>query len=303
MDIHIRGPIEFEKYLDHTFTDSVSLTRQRMSIQQLLDQKEDQPLLKQHLEQYCNHIYNTIDHISGSTTLLQQPRFTWVIDHETCHSSCWIFEALVPSVALAQVYSQEARTHLLINQFKEANKSFKKAENVFSKTLLLTRQWKWKLPHVNHKITREAWHLSQKHLLQSFQHLCLQCVGITKSTNSKTMSTIATRALTSSSLSWMHWKTPEAEHALKLADGLRYLYSSNTLWDDAHYGASIFRLQNWLTNIEINTGSFQLLQEEFEKVPLLLQERINTNNGAYFDSVVAIDELPSLNHIINKSME
>lgn len=303
MDIHIRGPIEFEKCLDHTFTGAVSLTRQRMTIQQLLDQKEDQPLLKQHLEQYCSHIYDTMGQISGSTVLLQQPRFTWVIDHEVIHSSCWIFEAMVPSVALAQVYTQEAQNHLLENQFKEANKSFKKAEKVFEKTLLLTKQWKWKLPHMNHKITRKTWHLSQKHLLQSFQHLCVQCVGISKSTNSTVMSTVATRALTSSSLSWMHWKTPEAERVIKLADGLRYLYSSNTLWDDAHYGASIFRLQNWLSDIEIDTGSFQLLKEEFEKIPLLLQERINTNNGAYFEAVEAIDELPSLEHLINKSME
>jgi len=302
MDIHIGSPIEFEKILDHTFTKSVSLTRQRMSIQQLLDQKEDQPLLTQHLEQYCRNIYDTIDQMSGSTTLLQQPRFTWVIDHETCHSSCWIFEALVPSVALAQVYTQEGRNHLLLNQFKDANKSFKKAETVFSKTTILTKQWKWKLPHVNHKITREAWHLSQKHIMQSFQHLCLQCVGISKASNSNTMSTIATRALTSASLSWMHWKTHEAENVIKLADGLRYLYSSNILWDNSHYGASIFRLQNWLTNIEIDTGSFQLLKEEFGKIPLLLQERINTNNGAYFDAVAAIDDLPSLEQVINKSL-
>ena len=62
MDIHVRAPIEFEKILDYTFTNSIQMTRQRISIQQLLDQQsedsseEDKKQLIRHLNMYSNEI-------------------------------------------------------------------------------------------------------------------------------------------------------------------------------------------------------------------------------------------------------
>jgi len=301
MDIHIRGPVEFEKCLDHSFVSAITMTRQRMAIQQLMDQQEDQPLLIQQLTNYCTVIQEVVQRISAKTILQQQPCFTWVIDHEKIVSPCWIFEAIVPCCVLGQLHIQSGHSFLADNNFKDANKAFKKAETVFMQSFLLAQRWKWKLPQMNHKIVRPAWHLSQKHTAESLQHLCCLCVGIDKASSDKTMFTVATRALTSATLSSLHWKTPEAINLLQIADSLRYLYSSNTLWSSGAYGAAIYRLQNRVPFIE--TGSFELLKKEFEKVPLLLQERIYTNNGAYFEAIEPPDELPTLEMIIHRSLE
>lgn len=303
MDIHIRSLIEFEKYLDHHFPKAVNVTRQRMSIQQLLDQQEDKSMLKRNLEQYSNSIDNIIDKLYQTNCVVQQPCFAWSVNHRIIKSACWLFEALMPKILLSQTYSEEAHELLKDSEIKKANKLFKSAEKYYEKSMGLCLRWKWKLPHMNHNILHAEWHLSKKHLMKSFQHLCYQCIGIKQLTTANPMLTISTRALSSAMLSLAYWKNKDAETVVKIADGLRYLYHSHCLWNAAKYGNSIFTLQNWLQCNHIETGSFALLKEEFEKVPLLLSERIHTNNGAYFDKITAPDELPKIEDIICEYIE
>jgi len=98
---------------------------------------------------------------------------------------------------------------------------------------------------------------------------------------------LATRAMATAAKSFANWQTPEAVQQLQLADGLRHMFRSNVQWDEGKYGHSIHTLQ---TFCQFVPETFPLLQEEFEKVPFLLQERIATNNGAYFDPVEAAED-------------
>ena len=103
MDIHVRAPIEFEKILDYTFTNSIQMTRQRISIQQLLDQQsedsseEDKKQLIRHLNMYSNEIKAVITNLKNKK-LTSQPRFSWSINNETVETPCWLFEAIMPRV-------------------------------------------------------------------------------------------------------------------------------------------------------------------------------------------------------------
>jgi len=297
MDIHIRSPIEFEKHLDHQFENSINITRQRMSVQQLLDQQEDIALIKRHLEPYSTGLAKVLTKLKPSTVLLKQPVFKWSVDGEEIQSSCWLFEAIMTNVILAQMCNEEANAFLKKNEIKKANALFKSAGGYYDKSMKFSMQWKWKLPSLTHRITHPYWHLSQKHMMDCYQHFCCQTVGIQQNTTASAMFKVAQRALKSSLLSWAHWKTPQSEKSIHMADKLCYLYSSHVLWDETKYGASIFRMQKWLGN-RVDTGSFHLIKEEFEKIPLLLQERIHTNNGAYFDPIAPDEEFPNIEEIM-----
>jgi len=296
MNIHIRRPVEFEKCLDHSFAKTVSLTRQRMTVQQLLDQREDNALLIQHLEPYCRNVSTLIQQIKPHTTLVQQPCFYWSIDHEKIQTPCWLFEAIVPRVALAQIFVQNGYREAAKHEFKSANRIFKKAETLYIECRKLSEQWTWKMPKMSHKIVRAEWHYAQQYITQNLQHLCFIGVGLQNATSSVVMKTLASRAMGSAAKSFANWQTPEAVQQLQLADGLRHIFRSNVQWDEAKYGNSIHTLQTFCQFIP---ETFPLLQEEFEKVPFLLQERIATNNGAYFDTVEAAED-STLDEIIHK---
>jgi len=301
MDIHIRGTVEFEKCLDHTFTDVVAMTRTRMAIQQLLDQREDQPLLIHYLEQYTAGIDQLLTKIKPLDSLKIQPCFTWVIDHETIQTPCWLLEAIVPRVVLAHLYAADGQKLMSTSNFKEANKMFKEAEKHFDASFQHTIRWKWKAPHMNHPITNQHWHLAQKHLQMSYQHLCFVGQGIENITSNKPMLTLANRAFKSAVFSAMHWKSTESTDVLHVTDGLRYLYSSNVLWDEGKYGMSIFRLQHWFGQ-QIPRTLPGPIQKEFENIDFLLKERIHTNNSAYFDTIEPDSVLmPTLHEIIHSN--
>ena len=287
MNIHIRRPVEFEKCLDHNFGQTVSLTRQRMTVQQLLDQREDNTLLIKHLEPYCQNISALIQQIKPHTTLVQQPCFSWSIDHEKIQTACWLFEAIVPRVALAQIFVQNGYQEATKHEFKAANRLFKKAETLYIESQRCAEQWTWKMPNMSHKIVRADWHIAQQYITQNLQHLCFIGVGLQNASSSTVLKTLATRAMTAAAKSFANWQTPEAVQQLQLADGLRHMFRSNVQWDEGKYGHSIHTLQ---TFCQIVPETFPLLQEEFEKVPFLLQERITTNNGAYFDPVEAAED-------------
>ena len=103
MEVSSHTPIEFEKILDYTFTNSIQMTRQRISIQQLLDQQseesseEDKKQLIRHLTIYSNQIKTVITNLKNKK-LTSQPRFSWSINNETIETPCWLFEAIMPRV-------------------------------------------------------------------------------------------------------------------------------------------------------------------------------------------------------------
>jgi len=301
MNIHVRGQIEFEKILDYTFTESIALTRQRIAIQQLLDQRgtdDDHKQLIRHLTTYSKGIESILTKLP-ETTIQHQPCFSWSIDNETVQSACWILEAIMPKVVNYQLHVEVGHQHIQQEQYKDANQCYKTAAKLATETEALTRRWKWKLPTMNHQILATNWHIAQKHYSECLQQLCTIAVGIQTETNDTVMYTLSQRTLRAASLSYMHWKTNEAGSILTLADGLRYMYSAHILWNREEYGQSIHRLKKWVANQEIPTGNWKLLQKEFEKIPFLLQERIHTNNGAYFGIIQAATTLPDIQTIIH----
>jgi hypothetical protein len=303
MDIHIHNQIEFEKILDYSFPESISLTRQRISIQQFLDQKDsdstdnDNEKLIKHLTQYTKDIKALIRKLP-ETVLEKQPCFSWSVDHEELQTACWLFEAIMPTVVNFQLHVELGNLSVQEEQYKAANKHFKKAETLAKDAESLATSWKWKLPYMNHKIMEPSWHKAQQLRTETLQQLCTISVGIQNETNSKVMYTISQRALRAASLSYMQWKTKHAEELIKIADGLRYMYSSNILWNREEYGHSIYRLENWILNRSIETGFWRIFDLEFQKIPFLLQERHHTNNGAYFDAVKQGFTLPNIEEII-----
>jgi hypothetical protein len=190
--------------------------------------------------------------------------------------------------------------HVQLQQYKAANKYYKQAETLATETETLATRWKWKLPTMNHQVLSTKWHIAQKYYSECLQLLCTVSVGIQSETKDSAMYTLSQRILRAASLSFIHWKSDEAGSIITLADGLRYMYSANILWNREEYGQSIHRLQHWVCNRSIPTGNWEMLEKEFEKIPFLLQERIHTNNGAYFEPIRAAITLPDIQTIIHR---
>ena len=305
MDIHLRGQVEFEKILDYTFTQSITLTRQRITIQQLLDQQNNEPTDDDH-RQLIRHLTTYSDGIGAvivklpETTIQIQPCFSWTIDNERVQSACWILEAIMPKIVNFQLQLKMGHKQVQLQQYKAANKCYKTAEKLAKETETLANRWKWKLPTMNHQILATKWHIAQKYYSECLQELCMLSVGIQMETKDTAMYTLSQRILRAASLSFIHWKSDEAGSIITLADGLRYMYSANILWNREEYGQSIHRLENWVCNRSIPTGNWEMLEKEFEKIPFLLQERIHTNNGAYFEPIRAAITLPDIQTIIHR---
>ena len=304
MDIHVRAPIEFEKILDYTFTESISMTRQRISIQQLLDQQsedspeEDKKQLIRHLNLYSKQIKNMIIKLKN-TKLTKQPHFSWSINNETIDTPCWLFEAIMPRVVNYNINVNIAQKKIKNEEFVEANQYLKDAQRCVNECIFLTQSWKWKMPHLTHKILSSQWHLAQKNKMETIIQLNMLSRAQQKENSDKTLYTLAQRALSHSAQSYMYWKDPHTEMLLKLSDAFRYMYSANILWNNAQYGSSIYRLQHWLKGQKIETGAFENFKREFEKIPFLLQERIHINNSAYFEPIEPAADLPDLESIIH----
>lgn len=283
MNIHIRRPVEFEKCLDHTFRKSIDLTRTRMTIQQLLDSHADEDFLVKSLESYCTQYLKTLQAIKNTTILQQQPVFSWSVDGENIQTPCWLFEGIVPHIALYNLYVNQAITKANSGDFKTANKIFKNAERKCEQSCELAAKWKWKVPSMNHSVVRERWHIAQKYTAQTYQHLCYIGVALENDSNSKTLLTFSERAFSTASKAYANWKENNSGQLIKIADGLRHLFDSHVKWEDGAYGSSIYILESYFS--EPMPDTFKRLNEEFEKIPFLLQERLSTNNQAYFDTV------------------
>lgn len=297
MDIHIRQPIEYEKIVTCNTSKAIELTRHRMSVQQLLDSRDNDINLKDRLKHYINAFDTFCMDMKLHVKLQKQPTFHWMIDNKPLYSSCWKFEAIVPRVVLAQMFHNEGFEHLKNDHYKTAAKSFKTAEQYHMESIQQLCSWKWKLPGVNHEILQSKWHTSAVHHLQSLQHLCMVSVGLDKETPAKTLYVVAQRATTAAAKAVVEW--PDRSSTLKMCQGLQHLFSSHILWDREEYGGSIHRLNSWLASNTFDTFHFDIIDKEFKKVPFLMRERRQINNGAYFDMEKAVTPLPTPQELIH----
>ena len=297
MDIHIRQPIEYEKIIIGNTSKAIALTRHRMSVQQLLDSRDNDANLKERLEHYIQAFDALCMAMRPLAKLQQQPSFHWSVAGDPLHSSCWKFEAVVPRVVLAEILYAEGTAHLQQSEYKHAAKSFKSAEKCHKDTIQQLSSWKWKLPGVNHDILQLKWHYSAIYHLQSLQHLCMVSVGLDKETPAKTLYVVAQRATAAAAKSVAQW--PDRRSTLKMCEGLQHLFSSHILWNREEYGGSIHRLNTWIVPNTFDTHHFNIIDEEFKKIPFLLRERRQINHGAYFDMETAVTPLPTPQELIH----
>lgn len=253
-----------------------------MTIQQLLDSHENQEYLAKSLKSYCGQFSVMLDSVKNTTMLTKQPLFSWSVNGESIQTSCWLLEGILPNVALYGLYVEQAVAKANGDDFKTANKLFVQAEAVADTALEMAARWTWKIPAMNHEVVRTRWHLAQKYMAKTYQNLCFIGLGLQNDTNSKTMKTLSDRAFANASKAYANWPQELSQKHIQIADGLRHLFNSNVQWDKGAYGVSIHTLQSYFTEMPT---TFDLLNKEFEKIPFLLQERITTNNGAYFDPV------------------
>lgn len=293
---HIHTSIEFEKIVPDDVQNTIAITRQRLAVQQLLDTGDNNALLSKRLGNYIEGFDAVQASLKQTTPLRRQPRFIWVVDSEKIESSCWKFEAVASRNALANLFTKEGIEFTKHDNYKDASKAFAKSNEVRKSILYILEGWTWKVPETNHRIVQKDWHVANIYHVKSLQDLCMLSVGIQKNSSSSACFTVSQRAVKHAALAVAHW--PQMETALPLAEAMRYLFSADILWNQEQYGASIHRLESWL-NASADTGHFNVLKEELEKVPFLLRERQQTNNTAYFDVVQSKDELCSPMELIH----
>jgi hypothetical protein len=293
--LHIHTPIEFEKIVDTDWDGAVNLTRERMSIQQLLDARDNIPLTIVRLKKYCESFDKLFSHIIQHqwTPLLKQPTFTWSIDGSIISSTAWNFEKNNIHIALADIYIQEGYKKIDEQLYKEASQYWKQAAEHFTLANSSLGSWKWRLTSENIYVTQQKWQKAQIEKLKCLQQLCTIGVGIGKNSSDKTLYTLAQRATKCAALEQVYY--PSDTSLLHICETLRYFYSSNIQWTKEEYGASIDTLQRW---VRAKHSKFQIINEEFDKLELLLSERKMSNDNIYFEQVKPSKSLPSLREII-----
>lgn len=297
MNIHIRRPVEYEKIIANNDPRNIELTRHRMIIQQLLDSKDNVETLQSRLLDYIQSFDKMTKKLDPNQKLQKQPNFHWVIDAKSVQSSCWKFEAILPRIVLSDILQGKARTLIENTDYVEASKSLEEAIKTHTRVVYLLQSWKWKLPSANHPVLHMKWNVSMIHHLQSMKHLCMLCVGLEKEMNVTALYKVAQRATAAAARSIAFW--PDKPSTLKLCESMQHLCSSHILWNRSEYGASIERLQTWFGHDTIDTFGFATLQNELDKVPFLVQERIQVNNGAYFEPIQTGLPLPSPHELIH----
>lgn len=296
MNIHIRHPIEFEKIIGEQQLNSIDLTRKRMSVQQLLDSRENDDTLVLRLKDYIKSFERMTKRMDPTKKLQKQPTFQWIIDSKCVQSSCWKFEAVVPKTVLSQLYQLKAYEHLQKEDYVTASKSFEQASKCHVDATATLMAWKWKMPGTNHYVLQTDWHVSHMHRLQSLKTLCMLSVGLQKDSPVRALYTVAQRAAAEATKAIVKW--PANDTTLQMCEAIRYYLSSHILWENEDYGASIHRLSTWLTNLDVDTLGFKAIEQELAKIPFLLRERQQVNNGAYFDIVQAGSPLPTPQELV-----
>jgi len=321
MNIHICQSVEFEKV--KMWKDAIALTRKRISIQQLLDSGEDTAMLRNQLEKYVKEFDKALQlvFLERHQALDSHPNFAWSVDNEHVSSPCWKAEAVLARLALANIYVEDGNRELKeMNEVEETEEfvekeqlqnmeeSYKKCSRLYMKAIELHREiisqlenWKWKLPEMNQFFFQQQWHRATVSHLETLRHLSMISVGVGKNLNSNPLVVVAERAVKSAAMSVVHW--PDAwPNMLPLCEYMRYYFSSNLLWSEGKYGASIQRMQMWLLNNKPDETQyrFKSIEAEMEKVEFLLHERERMNNGAYFDVVKEEKELLSPVELVQK---
>ena len=296
MNFHIHKPVEYEKIIADQNPSNIELTRHRMAVQQLLDAGDNHDMLVSRLQKYIECFDKVCLHLDPTKKLHKQPYFHWVVDSKGISSSCWKFEGVIARALLSSLLQKSANVKLSSGKYIAASKDYKRASDQHKQAVATLQSWKWKLPSVNHPIIQTNWHVSMVHHLKSLQDLCMLCIGFEKETNSNTMYTVAQRSTKSAATSIAFW--PDKPSNLKLCQYMQARLSSDILWERQEYGASIHRLQNDLAHNKVETFGFKCLQNEIDKIPFLLKEREQVNNGAYFDPVKAHTPLPTPEELI-----
>lgn len=287
MDIHIRTQIEFEKIIQEEWDHPILCTRSRMCVQQLLDTQDSKTLLKKHLTEYIELMNKTFDYMTIKQTvpLLTQPTFDWSIDDQLIHSSCWRLEKIMPMLALTRIVVKEGLNMVEQESYKEASKIFEQLKSYHDSIQKELVNWKWKTHVLNHDELQLDWHISRSHYLSGLRNICMLCVGIQKQVNPAALFKLTERIIQNFVLSVAKWHNSEAGYYLPIVDCLRHKFSSDILWTEEKYGESIYRLQTWCFNPNHKSGPFHAMKSELEKTQFLLKERINTNDGAYFETI------------------
>ncbi len=282
MNIHICQSVEFEKIKE--WTGAIPLTRKRLSIQQLLDtgELEDDDVGTQ-LEQYIAELDIAMQFLAHErhVPLDAVPCFSWSVQDQQFSSPCWKAEAILVRLTLADLYRSRGRAQL--PDYKKASITFAKAIHLHQQMIGQLDSWKWKTPDHQQFFFQKAWHRSMVSQLECLRHLSMVSVGLGKSMADKTLYIVAQRGVAAATASIAQW--PNTEHnLLPLCEYMRYYFSSNVLWENGQYGASLHRMEQWLRN-KPESSLFENINDEIDKVEFLLEERQRTNNGAYFDPV------------------
>lgn len=294
MRIKIHTPVEFEKIIPNDWSESITITRKRLSLQQMLESGEQPEHLVQRVADYCKSAHLALLHVGSNAQepLLQQPLFQWEIDQNVIVSPCWRFEALMPNALLANLRLEEANAHMKNGNYKDAHACYTKSKELHEKCVHHIKLWTWKLPEMNHTVLQPSWHKSRSYICQGSIHLATLAVGLERGSSSSVLYTVAQRAVRSyarAAVEWMQIDVP-----MKLAEIMRYYFSSDILWNAEQFGASIHRLKTWVHGQQqVDASLVPIFLCELEKVPDLLNERRQTNDAAYFDVVKAGPPLPS----------
>jgi len=302
MNIHIRGPVEFEKIFAEPWQFAIDTTRTRMSVQQLLDTQESSQHLRKQLACYIEQADRLYCHLCKRHTqpIVEHPLFEWSVGDSIIVTPCWKIETILPRFALAMYTGHEAHESVTQEKFKEAHASFGAKHKLHLQCAAKLSLWKWKLPSLNHDILQSKWHLAQMDMSKGMADLCMLCTGIQKQTGSQAMFIVSQRALRHFARSLVTWPSTQAKDLMNIAEAVRYYYSADILWSQSMYGQSIYRLEHWYTkNLEF--GPFHLLETELGKIPFLAQERRHTNDGAYFDTIGPGAPLVGTNELIHTS--
>tara|TARA_B110001452_G_scaffold173254_2_gene145191 strand:+ start:412 stop:1323 length:912 start_codon:yes stop_codon:yes gene_type:complete len=303
MDIHVRTQVEFEKVIPQDWDLSISCTRSRMCVQQLLDTQDSKEHLRKHLIEYVKLTKKMFDWMTTkqTTPLITQPTFDWSIDGERIQSSCWRLEKIMPSIALTRMLEHEGMELVANESYKEAVKKFVSSVEYHDLIEKELKCWKWKTGKLNHNELQLDWHVSRLHYLNGLRDMCTLCVGIQKQVASTALFTLTERIIQNFVLSLAKWHDSEAGVYLATIDCLRHKFSSDMLWTQEKFGQSIHTLQNWCIKKTLEIEPFCELKSELEKNEFLLQERINLNNGAYFEKVEAPEPLKVPVEFLDKS--
>ena len=286
MKFQIKSTVEFEKIFDFV-EDPIAITRNRISIQQSLDSEENnKEMLIGQLEKYSKEIDILFSELikKRHVRLKSTPLFSWQIGQEQIVSSCWKLEQIVPKVILAHLFLESG--HTALPNYKLASTNYAKAVNTHEQIKKNLSTWKWRNSDMNHATLQLDWHDSCIAHLQCLQHMAMLSVGIEKNLPSKTLFTVAERAVKSSVCAIANWTSEhETEKTLPACQAMQMYYDSKLLWDDGKYGHSIYRLQELHSSNFTEKNRFEAINTELEKVGLLLSENQRINDGAYFDTV------------------